>query len=385
MTATTMGPITAPAQSRPAAFSLPVFRETMNSSRSETGRLVLITHILDTAVAYVREIARAFEIIDVVPVPYSARSGALAQLDGLPVTLPASVEQIGTIAIASALRAADGVGTPIVIHDVGGYCTERLDELATHPTVRGVVEDTRQGQWRYERRPLPMPVFTIADSPLKALEDIQVGRAIASSLDRLIRDLFFEVLAERRVLVLGYGGIGTSLAKHLRQSDVRVAVFDPDDIRMAAALLHGYHVGERCDVLGWADVIVGVSGHTSLTAGDVTALKDGVVLASGSSKQIEFDITGMRTVATEVASTPLLESLTFDGRTVFVLNEGYPINFIDQSVLGSVLDLVYSELYLCTNALLSRTHSPGLHRIDRASQNELARRWHRHYGTGLGS
>jgi adenosylhomocysteinase len=242
------------------------------------------------------------------------------------------------------------------------------------------VEDTKQGLWRYEQaHPLPLPVFTIADSPLKALEDFQVGRSVAYSVERLLRLRFYRLLSECRILVLGYGGIGTALAEHLRRVGADVAVYDPDNVRMSAAVVHGFRVGEREDLLSWAGVIVGVSGQCALDAKDLPHLRDGVVLASGSSKQVEFDGDGLRREASAIVEVDEVLEIEAGGRTVYLLNDGKPVNFMEQSILGSVLDLVYTELYLCTRELARVAWDPGLHRLDPGMQQETARRWHEQY------
>lgn len=358
---------------------LPVLRQTIADYGSATCRLVLVAHVLDTAVPYVELLARHMQLVRLVPAPYSARNTALAQLAHLPITVPESIGTVGRVAADAALQAAAKTGPPVVVQEVGGYCSGLVSELA--PRIRGIVEDTKQGQWRYEALNwLPLPVFTIADSPLKALEDVQVGRSIAMSIERLLRNHFYSLLAEQRVLILGYGGIGTALAEHVRRIGARVAVYDPNEVRMSAAVVHGYRVGSRTDLLSWADVIIGVSGHRSVTVEDMLLLRDGVILASGSSKQVEIDVHGLREHATSTMRTEDVETLAIAGRSVHLLNDGKPVNFLEQSILGGILDLVYSELFLCTRELAHTLKAPGLHRLARPTQQDLARRWREHYG-----
>jgi adenosylhomocysteinase len=342
--------------------------------------VVLITHLLDTAVPYVRLLSESTDVVETIPVPYSAQPEALALLADLPVRVPASIEDVGPQALEVATRTANTPGPPTLVQEVGGYCAASAPALSRLPGFRGVVEDTKNGQWRYEQAsPLPLPVFTIADSPLKALEDFQVGRSVAYSVERLLRLRFYRLLSERRILVLGYGGIGTALAEHLRRTGAHVAIYDPDDVRMSAAVVHGFRVGQREDLLSWAEVIVGVSGHRALGVKDVPYLSDGVVLASGSSKQVEFDVAGLRGAASAIVEVDEVLELEVDGSMVYLLNDGKPVNFMEQSILGSVLDLVYTELYLCTRELARATWEPGLHRLDPGIQQELARRWHEEY------
>lgn len=363
------------------AGDLPVLQSAQARWPMPPARLVLVAHLLDTAVPYVRLLDRCADLVEVVPVPYSAQPEALSLLDDLPITVPGSIEDVGAIAVRAARCAARESELPVIVQEVGGYCADAIGDLARYPGIRGVVEDTKQGQWRYERKmPLPLPLFTIADSPLKALEDVQVGRSVAYSVERLLRLRFYRLLSERRVLVLGYGGIGTALAEHLRRTGAQVAVYDPDEVRMSAAVVHGFRAGAREELLGWAEVIVGVSGHRALTAQDLPLLRDGVVLASGSSKQVEFDVEGLcRGAEAAVEADEVLE-LQAANRTVYLLNQGKPVNFMEQSILGSVLDLVYTELYLCTRELAGRPWEPGLHRLDPQMQQQLAQQWREEYG-----
>lgn len=359
---------------------LPVLEETIAAEGPAPCRLVVVAHALDTAVPYVQALARASEMVALVPVPYSAQPDALRRLGDVPVDLPRSIEDVGRRAARLTLETASTPGLPVVLQEVGGYCAGDVQRFAD-AGVRGIVEDTKQGQWRYEaRRPLPLPVFTIADSPLKALEDVQVGRAVATSTERLLRQNFYTMLAEKRVLVLGYGGIGTALAEHVRRTGAQVAVHDPDEVRMSAAVVHGHRVGDRHELLRWAEVIIGVSGHQALTASDLPYLRDDVVLSSGSSKQVEFDMPGLRAAADASWTRGDYETHAVGAKAFHVLNEGKPVNFLEQSILGSVLDLVYSELYLCTKALADAPHGAGMHRIEPERQQKLARRWREHYG-----
>ncbi|GAA2987697.1 NAD(P)-dependent oxidoreductase [Streptosporangium longisporum] len=363
------------------ASDLPVLRSAQASWPMPPSRTVLIAHLLDTAVPYVRLLEQSTDLVEVVAVPYSAQPEALSLLNHFSPRVPHSIEEVGATAVAAAKSAAQRAGSPVLIQEVGGYCADAVHQLAGLPLFRGIVEDTKQGQWRYERAsPLPLPVFTIADSPLKALEDVQVGRSVAYSVERLLRLRFYRLLSERRVLVLGYGGIGTALAQHLRRTGAHVAVYDPSEVRMSAAVVHGFRVASREELLSWAEVIVGVSGHRSLTTRDLPLLRDGVVLASGSSKQVEFDVEGLYRTASATAEVDEVLELQVADRTVYLLNQGKPVNFMEQSILGSVLDLVYTELYLCTRELARQPWAPGLHRLDPRMQNELAQRWREEYG-----
>jgi adenosylhomocysteinase len=125
--------------------------------------------------------------------------------------------------------------------------------------------------------------------------------------------------------------------------------------------------------------LIGVSGQRSITADDVTLLKDGAILASGSSKRVEIDVEGLYAAADDVATDRGLTRLMIRGKTIWLVNDGTPINFADQGVLGHVLDLVYTELYMCIRKLSEGACQPGLQTLDILEQEAIADVWRHIY------
>ncbi len=344
--------------------------------------VVLVTHVLDTAVRFVELVASTADVASIVAIPYSTTATARDQLSSrFTLVQPATAADM-TLAVSDALRAelSQSSGRSVILQEIGGYCAPRIGRLAHSENFGGVVEDTMQGHWRYqELGDLACPVLSIAESPLKALENRQVGRAIAYSLETILRTRFFRIPVETKVGVLGYGGIGEATAASLRGMGARVSVYDPNSIRMARAFVEGLEPDDREAVLRKSDVLIGVSGQCSITADDVPLLKDGVILASGSSKRVEFDVDGLHAAASDVTTDRGLTKLIIGGKTIWLLNDGTPINFADQGVLGHVLDLVYTELYMCIRKLSEGRCPLGLQTLDRAEHEAIADVWRHIY------
>lgn len=144
---------------------------------------------------------------------------------------------------------------------------------------------------------------------------------------------------------------------------------------MARAAMAGFATPPREELLRTSDIIVGVSGHRSVSGADLPMLKDGVVLASGSSKQVEFDVKALNVHGQVVVNDPPVRQYEIHGKTVFLLNDGMPVNFLEQSVLGRVLDLVYTELYMCVRELSLGGVDPGIVRLSLSQQREIADIW----------
>lgn len=357
---------------------LPTLLHHVDRFRCPPVSLVLLTHLLDTAVPFIDALSQATEVALVVAIPYSASASACEVVaEQIRLVSPPSVDDLPD-QVRFELDALRGTARhPIILQEIGGYCAPMLEHLATNNNFVGVVEDTMQGHWRYAELPsLPRPVFSIARSPLKALENDRVGRSVAFALDTILRRHFHRLLGDLRVGLLGYGGIGEATSKALAAVGARVAVFDTCAIRMAKAAMDGFATPSRDDLLAESDVLLGVSGARSLSADDLGRIRDGAIIASGSSKRVEIDVESLERdweLLLEEDATALFER---SGRRLWLLNAGMPINFLEQSILGSILDLVYTELYMCIRELALGRCTPGLMQLDIKSQREIATVWH---------
>lgn len=342
--------------------------------------LIIVTHILDTAVPFIEAVAAAIDVPAVIGIPYSTMTTAQRRLEqrGHRVVIPEDITSLPEIARTEIDRAAArNPGLPILIQEIGGYCAPLLDEVAASSNLAGVIEDTKQGHWKYaELSSLPCPVLSIAESPLKALENQQVGRSISHALETILRRRFHRLTTEVRVGVMGYGGIGEATAQALSALGARVAAFDVCGIRMAKAALDGFGDTSREEIVAGSDVLLGVSGHCSIGAEDFSHIRPRAILASGSSKQIEIELSALPDDPSLVVEAGLVKEYRLGrGRPAFLLNDGMPINFLEQSVLGRVLDLVYTELYMCIREIARGAAKPGLGSLDVAQQREIAQTW----------
>jgi adenosylhomocysteinase len=357
---------------------LPVLAYHVEQYPCKPASVVFVTHVLDTAVRFVELVSSTADIASIVAIPYSTTVTASSKLRTRFTLLEPVTAADMMIAVSDAVRTAltESAERSVIVQEIGGYCASRIAQLARRANFGGVVEDTMQGHWRYQAiGDLACPVLSIAESPLKALENRQVGRAIAYSLETILRSRFFRIPVETKVGILGYGGIGEATAASLTGTGARVLIYDPNPIRMARAFVEGLNTLERAALMREADVLIGVSGQRSITADDVTLLKDGAILASGSSKRVEIDVDGLYAAADDVTTDLGLTRLMIGGKTIWLVNDGTPINFADQGVLGHVLDLVYTELYMCIRKLSEGRCPPGLQTLDRAEQEAIADVW----------
>jgi len=363
-------------------LELPVLERHVAAYPCAQVRVVLVAHLLPPLVPFLRAVARHVDVRRVLGVPYSNLPDVHAALEAeFDVRCPRSLEALRREAVAAVERELAEDGPPVVLVEVGGYCAGDLSRFADSPRFLGAVEHTKQGHWRYAaREPLPRPVLSIADSRLKRLENQQVGRSLAYTVDDYLRRRCHAKAGDVRVGVLGYGEIGAAAARFLRKLDAEVWVHDSSAIKQAEAILDGFPAPPRAHVIERCHVLLGASGARSLTLEDLYAARDGAIIASGSSKQVEIDVAGLHEHGELLADDGETRSLRLGERVVHLVRDGQPINFHGGNALGPVVDLIYTELYRCMQELASGRPAAGLQELPARDQEEVAAHWCATYG-----
>lgn len=341
---------------------------------------LIITHILRTAIGYIEAINKAFPIVKIVAVPYSAdpESVNLLKSKGFDVYVPESVGDTFIKAKEIAIAALSNSNKPLVIQEVGGYLAGATSDLHKYSHFTGIVEDTNNGHWRYERfSPHKCPVLSMAQSPLKGIEDTIIGDATLHSIERVLREHFTAIIEGSRIAVIGYGKIGSSTAIAFKGREAVVSVYDINPARNIRAKVEGFFPLPLHVLLSEAELIIGCTGQTSIRAVDMEYIKDGAILVSASSKDVEFALKDFSCMCSNVEDiNDVVRRYTqYDGRIFYVLNRGTPINFRDGSILGTILDLIYCEIFACIREVAKGRVSEGLHKSPPEIQNEVAKLW----------
>jgi adenosylhomocysteinase len=359
-------------------------------------RLFVVQHLLEDTQRLLETLHPLLEIDVVIGVAYSTRPRVVEALRrrGIRVRTPAFAELEATIAeeLAVSIRRSERDGRRVIVQEVGGYVVPLLHARFRHALrhFAGCVEVTKQGVWRARRVPdLALPHLHCAESVLKRVEALQVGEAVVTALDALTRGLGW-ALAGRLALVLGYGWIGRATCRALRRRDAIVGVHDPDALRLVEAKLEGCATPALDEWLPRVSLVVGATGVRSVTAGLIARLPDGAVLASASSRDVEIDLVALRRASAveAVVAAGVRRLRTADGRALYLLNDGYPVNFSGTSVPDEVVELIFAEVLVLVHELATRPHPPGVAGIPPALEAVPALAWleqrdpHRRSGPG---
>lgn len=251
--------------------------------------------------------------------------------------------------------------------DDGGYTLPVLLTQARHllPRYAGLVEQTMSGITKLApfADDLPLPVFSVAESRLKAtIESYGVADAAIRNVLSLLPQEKFE---GQPALVLGFGRIGEQIAEILRSRRMRVAVYDNAIVRTVAAHERGFLTDRSLpDLLRTHRplLIVGSTGSTSLRGEHAAAISRDCFLVSTTSRTTEFAIAELTDQAAKVTDAGILGTHLHlpHGPSVMIVGDGFPINFhYAESMPNKYADLVLASL-LVGAATLARPDRGGL-------------------------
>jgi adenosylhomocysteinase len=343
--------------------------------RTPDTALLLVAHLLWDKLPMIRALGRITKIAAVIPVPYSCDQSVRREIEHMGITvLDCSLGELlnpefGKQLLNDIMNNNDNA---IIISEVGGYFAPIANAIseAFGDKFLGVVEDTESGHRRYlAQGRLDFPLLSVARSTLKESEDRLIGESVAFSVERLIRRLG-GTLKGRCVCILGYGRIGSSCARAFIARGCEILIWDIDPIARVRALADGFPSPPRAFALERPHIIIGASGHTSLTSDDLPILRDWAILASASSKKVEFSIPSVGSRDPDMQIVP-----RHGAEPVLLAREGTPVNFTDSAVVGPLLQLVQGEIITAVSALAARTHSNGPHELSEENRDGIARIW----------
>lgn len=342
--------------------------------QARAGQTVAVAHLIPDVVPYLEHLSRVTFLRGVLPKPKSIDETVrryVAQDLGIKVLNPSTRENImaSPDSIVSLFR---DDGRPAMLLDIGGYFAGAAEYFAVtgSPKIRGIVEDTQNGLLRYEAvsQGLRLPVISIAQSPLKGVEDWAVGLSIVFSADSVLRSLQGALLTYRQVGVIGYGKVGSSIARHLLQVGAKPMVFDVDPFRMVEAASHNCTLSSKEALLGQCDVVFCATGQGAIAANEWAKVKSAAVLFSVTSADDEFGTSLTTAIGSRVVilstpyGAPLVESCTTTAGGQFLLvSQGNAVNFVHGAVCGDFIHLARAEMLAAMKLLFEQELRPGLH------------------------
>ncbi|KIQ66689.1 adenosylhomocysteinase [Kitasatospora griseola] len=339
---------------------------------------VLVTHLLPERPSFVKAVAAASNLKAVLPKPKSIDSGARREIERTVVVDELSREMFIDPDSAVTYLETRAAGEEVVLLDVGGYFAPSLPEVCARfsGVVLGVVEDTENGHQRYaEHGKLPCPVVSVARSPLKDPEDFLVGQSVVFSTEALMRGRG-DILPGRSALVIGFGKLGSSIARLLHAKGVRVTVYDVDPVRHAQALSQGFNVArDRERAISTASVVLCATGSLALRGEDFPNLKNGAYVATVTSSEDELELAGLPDCYTRHQAGDSVTRYETTGHYFYLMNGGNAVNFLHGASVGPFIFLVQSEIIAGIHMLGGGGLEVGMHEVNSKAREAIAATW----------
>ncbi|WP_286239341.1 adenosylhomocysteinase [Neptuniibacter halophilus] len=357
------------------------FFEDLNSEPRSELNLVVVTHLLGTAPAYLEALQGFARIALILPKPRSINPQVLETIEQrFPVQLKKRAQIESVEVLAAIINDAVTEGDLILV-DIGGYFAAAIGALPERlrARLRGVVEVTENGLKRYQvLSDLPVPVVSIARSPLKGPEDYLTGQSIVYSAEALMRECQ-QIMNGGYAVVFGYGKIGRSIAKALHAKNINTKIVEIDPVRAIEARSRGFDLISKERALERSDVIFCATGNQSLSNHDFTRIKNGAFLFSVTSSDDELDLSRAEGCFEQTPVSAHITRYQRLGQYFYLANRGNAINFIHQAEVGPYIFLVQGEVIKAINYLQREALTNAIQELPDSIRQELAQSWLSHF------
>jgi adenosylhomocysteinase len=224
---------------------------------------------------------------------------------------------------------------------------------------------------------LGFPVIAVNEAKTKHLFDNRYGTG-QSTIDGIVRATNV-LLAGRKFVVGGYGWVGRGVALRARGMGAHVIVTEVDPMRALEAVMDGYEVLPMARAAEIGDIFVTATGDKGvITRAHMERMKDGAILANTGHFNVEIEIPGLRSLATEtrLAREYVEEFRLEDGRRLFLIADGRLVNLAAaEGHPAQVMDMSFANQALAAEFAVQNAGSleRKVYPVPEDIDNEIAR------------
>src|SRR3712207_4409349 len=240
------------------------------------------------------------------PGPFFVQDDVAAALAERGVTVYASSDNPPEEADRELERALDRAlerREAVLIDDRAGLV--RLAHTTRRPLldgIRGASGETTSGVAQFRALEsegiLEFPVIAANDARCKYRFDNRYGTG-QSTITAIMQNTNLMV-GGKRVVVLGYGWCGKGISRYAAGLGARVTVCEVDPVRGLEAYADGFDVLPALDAAQLGEVFITATGSRDvLTAPHFERMPDGAILANAGGVDVEIDVDGLRTAASD--------------------------------------------------------------------------------------
>ncbi len=224
---------------------------------------------------------------------------------------------------------------PNIVIDDGGDLIVRLHE--NHPDIArkiiGGCEETTTGVTREKALEkdgkLVFPVIAVNNAHTKRLMDNRYGTG--QSTIQGILNAASVLIAGKNVVVVGYGYVGSGIAKRARGMGAKVIIVEVDPIKALSAALDGYDIKTMSEAAEIGDIFITATGDINVIRGEhIKKMKNGAILANSGHFNVEISIEALEELSTSKRRINefVEEYVLRDGRRIYLLAEGRLVNLV---------------------------------------------------------
>jgi adenosylhomocysteinase len=343
--------------------------------------IVINTHLKENTAVLCYTLKRGGADLAIVPVPYSGDELVYDVLKENDYKIYGEArmnyEEI-EIAIENALSEKD---VDIILED-GLWITRHVIEQKFNPVnIIGSVEQTKAGVNLASelREKLGYPVITVGNAKLKELAES--GLATPEAVVKMILQAANWSLAGKTLTIVGYGPVGSGIAKIARSHSARVYIVEKDTMRVLNAILDGFEVYKLSSAIANSDILVTATGKKEVVSVDALKIaKDGILLVNAGSKDYEVDVKGLRELAEteKITSREGLKKYFIKGeegekKMLLVAADGFPINLsLGEGTPSDAIDITLCLMAEAAKYLVDERFTPGLHKLPKEIQEKVA-------------
>lgn len=364
-------------------FALKLFRSIIHRDDDRPRRkvsTVLVCHAVPDIIPFITAVGEISDIHSLIIKPRSIHKPTLRVLEKKYSISDLTKESIALNTFQEDLTCKLPENKYVII-DIGGYFAPLVHRRsnALNSQLLAVIEDTENGVQKYEAGgQFTAPVFHVARSALKEPEDHLVGQAIAFAAETLLRQVG-TLLLHKKTCVFGYGKIGRSIVATLAARGLPVTVCETDPMRAVQCLSHGYVVADQDTALRDADVIFSATGSKGLGVNALRKIKNGAFVASVTSADDEFDLTGFSDyMTTEKEKHRIVKVKNRHNKKIFyMLNGGNAVNFMYSANIGPFIQLIQAEILFILNKITKNDSplKPGCYQVSEEERRDIAGTW----------